>query len=197
MTLFLILSMNFLGHLYFSDNDLALMQANIFGDFVKGKDLSRFPIKMQEGILLHRKIDSYIDTHPSVILLLHRLYSDLPKVAGIAVDLYFDHLLAKNWKDFHTKDLDVFINQFYASIDTSNENYSSQYFYMLEKMQEKNWLFQYQFLDGLDKSCHGVSRRISFENKLSIGVDVFKKFEKEIEYAFFEYMKDAKIVFKS
>ena len=40
-------TMNFLGHLYFSHDDLALMQANLFGDFVKGKDLSRYSLKIQ------------------------------------------------------------------------------------------------------------------------------------------------------
>ena len=66
--------MNYLGHLYFSKNDFELMYYNLFGDFVKGSDLSRFPIKIQEGIRLHREIDHYIDHHPYVRKLLHKLY---------------------------------------------------------------------------------------------------------------------------
>ena len=56
--------MNFLGHLYFSNNNPELMYANLFGDFVKGKDLSMYSPQVQKGILLHRKIDDYIDNHP-------------------------------------------------------------------------------------------------------------------------------------
>jgi acyl carrier protein phosphodiesterase len=59
--------MNFLGHLFFSNNELQLMHANLYGDFVKGKDLSQFDSTIQTGIRLHRKIDSYIDHHPDVL----------------------------------------------------------------------------------------------------------------------------------
>ena len=87
------------------------MQPNLFGDFVKGKDLSRYPEKIQEGILLHREIDNYIDHHPVILELIHELYIPLPKVAPIAVDLYFDHLLAKKWSEFHSLRLEDFVQQ--------------------------------------------------------------------------------------
>ena len=45
--------MNFLGHLYFSGDDHALMAANLYGDFVKGADISRFSPTVQKGITLH------------------------------------------------------------------------------------------------------------------------------------------------
>lgn len=187
--------MNFLGHLYFSNNDFELMQANLFGDFIKGKDYTNLPLKIQEGITLHRKIDYYIDNHDVVVGLLHRLYEPLPKVAAIAVDLYFDHLLAKNWSKFHDLTLEQFTSNFYKSIDTSTDYYTSEFQFMLSKMQEKNWLLSYKKLDGLHKSCLGVSSRISFPNKLIEGAKVFKIFEKEIEDAFFMYMFDAQKYF--
>ncbi len=183
--------MNFLGHLYFSNNEISLMQPNLFGDFVKGKDLSRYPDKIQEGIVLHRKIDHYIDHHPAVIELLHKLYTDLPKVSGIAVDLYFDHLLAKHWKEYHTVDYGVFLNQFYDSLDFLSLDYSEEFYFVLHRLQEKNWLYHYQFLDGLSKASMGLSRRISFPNKLGDCVNVFLKNEKFIEETFRIYMKDA------
>ena len=33
------------------------------------------------------------DNHPEVKYLLRNLYPYLPKISGIAIDLYFDHLL--------------------------------------------------------------------------------------------------------
>ena len=101
--------MNFLGHIYFSNNDPELMYANLFGDHVKGADLSNYPDFVRKGIMLHRSIDHYIDHHPAVVNLLHELYQDLPKVAGIAVDIYFDPLLASQWNSFHPKENDYFL----------------------------------------------------------------------------------------
>jgi acyl carrier protein phosphodiesterase len=183
--------MNFLGHLYFSNNDHQLMYANLFGDFVRGKDLSHFPSKMEQGIHLHRMIDQYIDHHPAVIELLHKLYEPLPKVAGIAVDLYFDHLLAKQWEHYHEQPLDTFIDAFYAATLEHESFYYPQFKLMIERMKEKNWLYQYQFDHGLMKACQGVSSRISFPNVLDSAHRVFKTYEREIQHSFEQFMAEA------
>jgi acyl carrier protein phosphodiesterase len=188
--------MNFLGHLYFSNNDFSLMQANLFGDFVKGKDFTRFPLKIQEGISLHRKIDTYIDQHPVVIDLLHQLYEPLPKVAGIAVDLFFDHLLAKYWGEFQVMPLQKFSQQFYDSIDISTQYYSQDFQFMLRMMQRYDWLNQYQYLVGLEKASIGLCQRISFPNKLHKAVIVFVSLEPLIEQSFFAFMEEARVFFE-
>ncbi|HLU87619.1 MAG TPA: hypothetical protein VKZ44_07670, partial [Taishania sp.] len=82
--------MNYLGHIFFSDKDPALMYANLFGDFVKGRNWKQYTNEIQKGIVLHRTIDSFIDTHSAVKELAHLLAPDLPKVAPIAIDIYFD-----------------------------------------------------------------------------------------------------------
>ncbi len=187
--------MNFLGHIYFSNNDKKLMLNNLFGDFVKGKDLSLYPDEVQKGILLHRKIDDFIDHHPKVLELTHKLFDDLPKVSAVAIDLFFDHLLAKNWSRFHKTEFNVFLNEFYESIITDKKYYSEEFKFVISKLIELNWISYYPTLNGLEKACQGVSKRLSFENKLKFGKEVFLKFENEIEPVFFEYMEDAKVKF--
>ena len=105
--------MNFLGHLYFSGTDKELMLANLFGDFVRGSKHGHFPEVIQKGIKLHRSIDFYIDNHPLVKELKYDLMSELPKVGPVAVDLFFDHLLARNWTDFHQTAYTSFLSDFY------------------------------------------------------------------------------------
>lgn len=183
--------MNFLGHLFFSNNNPELMYANLQGDYIKGKDFSMYAEIVQEGVVLHRTIDNFIDTHPAVRELLHELYPHLPKISGIAVDLYFDHLLAKNWKQFHPMPLRQFIDEFYAFKPKFSDDFSPEFNFMLSKMKEFDWLYQYQFLDGLQKACTGLSRRISFENNLHEAATVYQKKEKEIERAFQLFMQDA------
>lgn len=183
--------MNFLGHLYFSRNNTDLMASNLLGDFIKGKDLSNYTQITQQGIFLHRSIDSYIDQHPAVKELLHILYKPLPKIAGIAVDLYFDHLLAKNWNRYHETKLEDFVQEFYNSIDLKTPDFTPDFIHVLKKMQDKNWLCQYQYKAGLNKACLGVSSRISFKNELTNGLEVFDKYETIIEFTFETFMKEA------
>ncbi len=189
--------MNFLGHLFFSRNDTELMLANLYGDFVKGKDLTRYRFKTQQGIFLHRCIDSYIDSHHAVREVLQILYEPLPKVSGIAIDLYFDHLLALHWKKFHPEELDTYLFHFYSSVNLKHSEFSSEFKFLISKMIEKNWIIQYQYEYGLDKACRGVSGRISFPNELVHGLSVFQKYKTQIESAFFEYMQDACLHFDS
>jgi acyl carrier protein phosphodiesterase len=183
--------MNFLGHLFFSGNDHQLMANNLLGDFVKGKDLSHLSKDAQKGIYLHRQIDHYVDHHPVVVELMHSLYPILPKVTGIAIDLYFDHLLAKNWEKYSSTKLEEFTQQFYNSINFNNPDFPPHFNIVLLKMIEKNWLYQYQFPQGLHKACQGVSGRISFPNELKNGLSVFEANEEDILATFSVYMKNA------
>ena len=180
--------MNYLGHLYLSNNDKVLMLNNLYGDFVKGKDFSHYPERVQKGIILHRQIDDFIDHNPIVIELQHILHNDLPKISSIAIDLYFDHLLALHWKDYHQTPLQLFLSNFYASININHSYYSQEFKEMIRNMIRYNWLIHYPTMDGLDKMCKGVSRRISFENELKNGKNVFLKHQALIQETFRNFM---------
>jgi acyl carrier protein phosphodiesterase len=187
--------MNYLGHLYFSNNDQELMLNNLYGDFIKGKKINEFSLCIQKGVKLHRSIDNYIDNHHAVKKLLPTLYPLLPKVSSVAVDLMFDHLLAKNWNRFHSQNLNDFLNNFYNSIHFESSEYDNQFKLMISKMISVNWISYYPTIEGLEKACHGVSKRISFPNQLHRGKEVFLLFEDEISNAFETYMIDAIQVF--
>lgn len=184
--------MNYLGHIYLSNNDLRLAKANLFGDSVKGKDYTDHPEFIQKGVKLHREIDHYIDHHPAVLDLIRAIRPDLPKVAPIAVDLYFDHLLAKNWSNFHATPLEEFLDNIHSNINHIDRDYYPLGFNeFIDKLCQYKWMNAYASLYGLDKMCNGVSRRISFENSLPKGLSVFLKHEQHVEHSFNEYMRDA------
>lgn len=184
--------MNYLGHIYFSNNDLHLAKANLFGDSVKGKDYSHFPDIIQQGIKLHRTIDNYIDHHPKVLELIRELRPDLPKVSGIAIDLFFDHLLAKNWSNWHPKPLSDFLANIHNSLEKIDRSfYPHDFNLFIQRLCEMKWMNHYASREGLDKMCNGVSRRLSFDNELKNGLSVFLRHEKSIEETFNEYMRDA------
>lgn len=183
--------MNFLGHLYFSKNDRDLMIANLFGDFVRGRNFDHFPPLIQEGIILHRQIDHYIDTHPLVRELKLELMTELPKVGPIAVDLFFDHLLAKNWEQYHIDQYDSFLLEFYKHESDYLGYYPTSFLQFMEKLRNHQWMNHYPTKYGLMKSCEGVSRRLSFETKLAEAHLVFEQKEETVEAVFHSFMKDA------
>lgn len=184
-------TMNFLGHLYFSNNDHELMYANLFGDHVKGRDMQSYSKIVRSGIQLHRSIDDYIDHHPVVVELMHQLYSELPKVTGIAIDLFFDHLLAKHWNKFHSVPYQDFLEKFYQYKPKYWSEYTPDFQNFVHTLRENRWLDYYPEMYGLQKSCEGVSSRLSFENQLKNAPTSFIKHEQEIQTCFEFYMTEA------
>ena len=187
--------MNFLGHLYFSNNDLDLVIANLFGDFCKGKSYQRYPKKIQDGVILHRSIDSFIDNHDKVKEIRTLLHKPLPKVAGIAIDLYFDHLLSKHWSRYHKVSYNDFLHSFYNHKSEYETLYPEHFQLFLKILREQKWMNHYPTPYGLKKSCEGVSKRISFENKLKNAPSLIKEFEGDLLSAFELYMEDAQLFF--
>lgn len=183
--------MNFLGHLYFSNNDLELMIANLFGDFCKGNSFVNYSETIKKGVLLHRKIDHYIDNHSAVRKARSKLYTSLPKVSGIAIDLYFDHLLAIQWEHYHKKPYQTYLDEFYNYQSNYIVNYPKDFQLFLKQIIEYKWLNYYPTEYGLLKACQGVSKRISFPNELENAPDHLKNHEEELKIAFNIYMVDA------
>ncbi|MBP6091769.1 MAG: acyl carrier protein phosphodiesterase [Crocinitomicaceae bacterium] len=183
--------MNFLGHLYFSQDHQELMHANLFGDFVKGKHYEKYSDLVQKGVLLHRSIDHFIDTNEQVVKLMRTLYTDLPKISSVAIDLYFDHLLARYWDKFHQMSLTTYLTNFYNHQPYNWEEYPEVFQHFLVKMKSYKWMSYYHSHEGLTKACHGVSSRISFENQLKNAPSIFLSREQEITSVFFQYMEAA------
>lgn len=194
--------MNFLGHLYLSGDNPSLMLANLYGDFIKGKDYSYLPPIVQKGVSLHRQIDDFVDNFPQVVQLRHQLYKDLPKVAGIAIDLYFDYCLAKNWNDYHPISLPNYVTNFFRYTNNAthftinNFTYKKSFIELIQIMQARKWLTRYAKIEGLTMASSGLSRRISFENNLDFAPSVFIKKQIIIEETFTSYMNVARKKFK-
>ena len=83
--------MNFLAHIYLSGEDTPLMIGNFIGDFVKGNEYKNFPADIQNGVLLHREIDSYTDSHEIVLESKKRLREKYRHYSGVITDIFYDH----------------------------------------------------------------------------------------------------------
>ena len=91
--------MNYLAHIYLSgDDDPLLKIGNFIADSVKGKAFKKYPQAIQNGIKLHREIDTFTDSHPIVFESKHRLFKKSRHYSSVIVDVLYDHFLAKNQK---------------------------------------------------------------------------------------------------
>ena len=178
------------------------MMANLFGDFFKGSNYGILPEIVKNGVKLHRSIDDYIDNHKISRNLIRKLYTDLPKIASVALDLFFDHLLAKTWSNYSNENLDEFVTSFFKyALNNQNQvfenyRYPDEFINLLRVISNNNWLTRYSKIEGLEFACNGLSKRINFRNNLNNAPAVFMNNEDLITNAFHEFMYEAIQKFK-
>jgi len=94
--------MNHLAHALLSGPDDALRVGGMMGDFVRGAIDPALPAGVQRGIVLHRAIDTFTDSHDEIRVARNTFDPPFRRYAGILIDIWFDHLLARDfvrWSD--------------------------------------------------------------------------------------------------
>jgi len=142
--------MNFLAHLFLSGNDDDIKLGNFSGDFLKGNSYLDFPPKFQKGVLLHRSIDSYTDSHAIVRNCKTYFAEKYQKYAGVVVDIAFDHFLIQTWPLFTTQPLSEFIEHTHALLQLRSDDLPRGAQKIVPNFIKKRWLETYHSTSGLE-----------------------------------------------
>lgn len=179
--------MNFLAHAHLSGKNQDILFGNFIADAIKGKGFERFEHDIQIGIKLHRKIDSYTDNHPVFKETLSRVRSEFGKYSGIVVDIYYDHFLAKNWKQYHHLELRYFAKDVYGILHQNYNILPERTKRLLPFLITQNWLVGYANMDSLKLVFYGMDRRTGLKSGMSNAVNILEQHYTTIENDFEEY----------
>jgi len=185
--------MNFLAHLYLSGENEETILGNFIADHVKGKRINKYSAGIIAGIKLHREIDAFTDKHPIFLLSKTRLQPKYKKYAGVIVDMFYDHFLSANWKDYSNEDITAFTNRMYKIA-------IKRYFILPPKtkrilpfMAKSNWLVGYGTFEGIDRALKGMSGRTLFnsgmENATADLKNDYDKYKTEFQAFFPEIIR--------
>ncbi len=185
--------MNFLSHLYLSGDSEGIIIGNFIADAVKGNNLGHFSEDIQKGIVLHRKIDSFTDSHPIVEQSKQRLRGNYKKYASVIVDIYYDHYLARNWEEYSDIGLQQFTQNIYRLIQAHHSVLPEKSAHFAKYMIEYNILFEYSRLAGIQQVFNGMARRASFSSNMEYAINDLREhyllFEEEFKQFFPELKK--------
>jgi acyl carrier protein phosphodiesterase len=185
--------MNFLAHLYLSGDQPKIMIGNFIGDFVKGRNFDQhFEFSIAKGIELHRLIDAFTDTHATVQDSKNRLRPKYRHYAGVIVDIFYDHFLAKNWDLYHSSSLPVFAQRAYQIMDEHKSVLPEHVLRILPYMKKDNWLLNYGTFYGMEQSLNGLARRARYESNMEQAMDELKEFYTEFDTEFRAFFPDLK-----
>lgn len=155
--------MNYLAHLHIADHTKTSFTGNFLGDFVKGDPEQQFPVDIVKGIRLHRYVDSFTDKHPLVLKAKQLFPKQLRRYAPIALDMFWDHCLARQWSDSHHLSLPRFCAL--AELKIADET-SDRHIVLPERFQRVNgwvwkdkWLESYQKIENINYALQRMSMR--------------------------------------
>ena len=166
--------MNYLAHAYLSFGDKDVLAGNMFSDFIKGRKQFDYPAAIQAGIKLHRAIDQFTDEHPATRRMAAVFKPHYRLYGGAFADVAYDYFLANDTSQFDTpNDLMLFTQQVYASLEENRTWFPTQFGDMFPYMQSQNWLYNYQFDSGIQKSFQGVARRAAYIREADTAFSLF------------------------
>lgn len=182
--------MNYLAHLLLAeDSDDARLGA-LLGDFVAGsRPLDASPTVWRE-ILVHRRIDSYTDAHPILQALRTRFPQGRRRYAGIALDVHFDHLLARDWPQHHAQPLAEFTAGVYALLGKRLSDLPPRLQAIAPQMAAQDWLGSYRHRSSVDQALRRIAGRLTRGEGLIDCLPLLSAHEAEIEAAFGRFLPE-------
>jgi acyl carrier protein phosphodiesterase len=174
--------MNYLAHAYLSFDQPEILVGNMISDFVKGKTKYNYPPGIQNGIALHRAIDEFTDVHPATkkakefFRPAYRLYS------GAFVDVVYDHFLALDTNEFKDEEaLQKFSSKTYETLERNFSLLPQPFQSFLPHMRQHNWLSNYRYPTGIEKSFGGLVYRAAYINESVTAFTVFNQHYGELK----------------
>lgn len=184
--------MNYLGHAVLSFGDSGILTGNMIGDHIKGRlILKQLPEKISQGILLHRKIDTFADAHPATQRAKVWFREAYGLYAGAIMDVLYDHFLANDAKIFASEaELLAFTQQTYSQINEHSEYLPEKFRAYFPNMQQHNWLYGYRNVQGIQRSLNGLKHRAKYLNEVDTAYKIFITYYYQLAQCYYEFIDD-------
>lgn len=184
--------MNFLAHAYLSFGHKEILVGNMISDFVKGKAQYDFIPGIRKGIVLHRLIDDYTDTHPATKKAKEIFRPHYRLFSAAIMDILYDHYLANDVTLFEDGSLGEFSQGVYSTLAEYTAHLPPRFLIAFTYMQSEDWLQNYRRKEGIEKSIRGLVRRSSFLTDSETACLLFRQHYDELQDYYNLFFEDVK-----
>jgi acyl carrier protein phosphodiesterase len=183
---------NYLMHSILSGPNPEILIGNLFGDLVKGSDFAGLGPGITAGIQLHRSIDIFADHHPAVLRSQRRLASEWSRVAGIIMDVYYDHVLALRWSHYSALPLRSYLDHLYETLNCHEDDLPENMRLHARRLVSSDLLYTYRNIEDIALALRRISKRFRRAQwNLEPAVPALLEAAEDIEQDFRDWMKDA------
>ena len=149
-------------------------------------------MSIRSEIVRHRRIDRYTDDHPAVVAA-RGLFdaAGLRRYAGIVLDVYFDHCLARDWLRWNDVSLTTFTSRVYRVLHDHRGQLPPRLQAIAPRMAAHDWLGSYRQRKNVDAAVRGIATRLSRNGERLIAcLDVLRANETAVDAAFEAFFPD-------
>jgi acyl carrier protein phosphodiesterase len=184
--------MNYFAHAYLTaSNNPAVLMGNMMGDFIKGNNYLQFEPAIQQGIILHRHIDTFTDANNNVreIILLFRPHYHL--YSGPLVNVMLDHFLINDTSRFANENAHkTLIQNVYTTIQYYASLMPEKMAHLTHYMIKYDWLTNYKQTHGIANSWQGMSKRLPHLGNVQKAIDIFENEYEHINSIYLKVIQD-------
>lgn len=176
--------MNHLAHALLAGDDEGLRLGGVLGDFVRGAPDPALPASVRAGIALHRAIDGYTDRHAEVLAARALFPPPYRRYAGIALDMWFDHCLARDFARWSPVPLQVFSQELRAQLDRQAALLPATAHRFVRYMQANDLPAGYAEPEMLGRALAGFGQRLQRDNPLDRMLPVLQALDAPLQARF-------------
>jgi acyl carrier protein phosphodiesterase len=191
--------MNYLAHAWLSFGIPEITVGNLISDFVKGRKKFDYPEAIQQGIALHRAIDSFTDTHPQTRQAKTIFKEAYGGYSGPLIDIVYDHFLALDPFQFPDPGtsppgttLKAFAQDTYEKVAGWQTLLPERFARMLPYMRAQDWLYNYRFKEGIFNSFAGLARRAAYMGDFKPACRLFESHYTDLQGCYVEFFPSLK-----
>lgn len=176
--------MNHLAHALLSGPDDGLRLGGLMGDFVRGGIDPALPGGVRRGIALHRAIDVFTDSHDEIRALRALFEPPYRRYAGIFIDIWFDHLLARDFGSWSDVPLARFSDDVVLLLDKHDDLLPDSLRRFRGYLQARGLPAAYADHTMIGEVLTGVGMRLKRANPLAQGMIEITRLESPLDRSF-------------
>ena len=177
--------MNHLAHVLLAGDDPGLRLGGWLGDFVHGRTANlALPAAVVRGVSLHRAIDVFTDAHPRVAAARATLPPPWRRYAGILLDMWFDHALARDFAAWSAVPLPAWSAELRATLATRAALLPAPAQRFLAWMETNDLPAGYADRTTLRRAIGGIGQRLRRPNPLAAALPVLEERGVALDAAF-------------
>ena len=152
--------MNWLAHVFLSENHIQHQLGNLLADPLKGKAWEGAGERFHQGLMMHKRIDSFTDTH-AVVSRSKASLTPRGHLKGVVLDILYDHFLSLHWDRFCSIPREAFLEDFRTRALTEIDGYPDLAKDVIKRVVGNRQLSSYAHMDGVVSAFRRIDGRLS------------------------------------